>query len=146
MILNVIWHKISRHLQQTSITKLLAIDQLYTATVYLYFIQDQQKVQGRCDQQVLYSSAKLYIYLLLICDLKPLLRQKTATKTVLRKLPKIKTRTKMTSRTTVFVMGPFPPLWLQPQAAHLRILEYQVDPNLSPKPDVFSDLNVLVKS
>ena len=33
MLLYAIWHKISRHLQQTSITKLLAIDQLYTATV-----------------------------------------------------------------------------------------------------------------
>ena len=35
MLLNVIWHKISKHLhlQQTPITKLLAIDQLYSATV-----------------------------------------------------------------------------------------------------------------
>ena len=33
MLLNVIWHKICRHLQQTSIIKLLAIAQLYTATV-----------------------------------------------------------------------------------------------------------------
>ena len=33
MLLNTIWHKLCRHLQQTSITNLLAIDQLYTATV-----------------------------------------------------------------------------------------------------------------
>ena len=33
MLLDAIWNKISRHLQQTSIIKLLAIAQLYTATV-----------------------------------------------------------------------------------------------------------------
>ena len=33
MLLNAIWHNICRHLQKTSITKLLAINQLYTATV-----------------------------------------------------------------------------------------------------------------
>ena len=34
MLLYVIWHKISSHLQQKHITKLLAIDQLYTATLH----------------------------------------------------------------------------------------------------------------
>ena len=34
MLLNAIWLKISRHIQYTPITKLLAIGQLYSATVH----------------------------------------------------------------------------------------------------------------
>ena len=43
MLLNAIWHKICRHLQQKSITKLLAIDQLYTATVQDFKIKKKSR-------------------------------------------------------------------------------------------------------
>ena len=81
MLLNEIWQKISRHLQQTPLTKLLAINQLYSATVrrrrstlpqnFLYNIILRMDCSRRFESWGLSSSIWRYV-LFLFLDVFPI--------------------------------------------------------------------------